>query len=230
MSIAARAERRGRPWIMRVVDLGRMAYRKAWAVQEDAHANVLTGDEEMLLIVEHPAVITLGRRGSAIENLISSQQRLEEAGIELVQSDRGGDITLHSPGQIVAYPIIRLVSHKLSVGGYVHRLESAVIEMLGELGISGFTDPKAVGVWVRHQRGSAKICAIGVRIKRGVSMHGLALNVDNDLGLFNHIVPCGLADKSVTSVAELLGDRAPGMEEVKSALVSCLARAFGKGD
>ena len=213
-----------------MVDLGRLPYRKAWAIQEEAHANVLAGEEEMLLIVEHPAVITLGRRGCAMENLISTPARLSDAGIELVQSDRGGDITLHSPGQIVVYPIIRLISHKLSVSGYVHRLESAVIEALGTMKIIGSTDPKAVGVWVRHPRGSAKICAIGVRIKRGVSMHGLALNVDNDLGLFNHIVPCGLADKSVTSVKEMLGPDSPGMEEVKSALVSCLSRAIGKGD
>ena len=133
---------------------------------------------------------------------------LEGLGIELVHSDRGGDITYHGPGQIVAYPIIRLASHGFSVGGYVHRLEGIVIEVLAELGIEGYTDPEAVGVWVdgpspqpsprvrgegvRGGEDAAKICAIGVRIRRGVSLHGLALNVSTDLRGFSHIVPCGL--------------------------------------
>src|SRR5579859_212103 len=130
---------------MRWEDLGRMPYREAWARQERAHEEVLAGADETIFFVEHPPVITFGRRPGQERNLLATEEQLRAAGVELVQSDRGGDVTLHAPGQLVAYPIIRLADHRLSVSGYVHRLEEAVIATLATLGIAAGTDPGAIG-------------------------------------------------------------------------------------
>ena len=203
---------------MRVVDLGRMAYRDAWKIQEDAHAQVLAGGEEQLLFVEHPPVITFGRRAGVARNLLASDEQLAKLGVEVVQSDRGGDITFHGPGQIVAYPILRLNDHGFSVGGYVHALEQAVIDTLAEFGIAATTDKSAVGVWTEDAGHLAKICAIGVRIKRGVSLHGLALNVESDLSYFNLIIPCGLVGRPITSMRQMLADRTPPFQRVQGSL------------
>jgi len=212
---------------MRVIDLGIMRYRDAWARQEEAHQAVLDGGDEQLLLVEHPPVITFGRRPNVARNLIASDEQLAKLGVEVVQSDRGGDITFHGPGQLVAYPIVRLLEHRLSVGAYVKRLEHAVIATLADFGLEGRLDPSAVGVWVGYQQRLAKICALGVRIRRGVSMHGIALNVSTDLRYFNLIVPCGLAGRPVTSLHQLLGEAAPPMERVKAALTAQIRAAFG---
>ena len=205
-------------------DLGLMRYRDAWAVQEEAHADVMAGGEERVLLVEHPPVITFGRRAGVERNLLASDEQLAKLGVEVVQSDRGGDITFHGPGQLVAYPIVRLNDHALSVGGYVHWLEDAVVRTLAKSGVTAGKDKCAVGVWTDDGGTSAKLCAIGVRIRRGVSLHGLALNVMTDLSYFNLIVPCGLQCRAVTSLAKLLGERAPTMGEVKETLVGELRR------
>ena len=205
--------------MFRVEDLQTLTYLRAWALQERIHGEVVDGSAERLLLVEHPPVITLGRRAESIVNLIASPEELARRDIDLVHSDRGGDITFHGPGQIVAYPIIRLADHRLSVGGYVHRLEAIVIAALAELGIQGDTDPKAVGVWTIDAGEPAKICAIGVRIRRGVTLHGLALNVATDLSGFAHIVPCGLEGRGVTSVAKILGEKSPSFQAVKENLI-----------
>jgi lipoyl(octanoyl) transferase len=202
-----------------VEDLGNMSYRDAWRLQEEAVEKVAAGADETLFIVEHPAVVTLGRRDDSIKNLKTSPQKLERLGVEVVHSDRGGDITFHGPGQIVAYPIIRLANHGFMVSGYVHWLEAMVIAALAELGIQGQTDPEAVGVWVSDGEKLAKICAIGVRIRRGTSLHGLALNVSTDLAGFAHIVPCGLTDRGVTSIGKILGVKSPPLAEVKEILI-----------
>jgi lipoyl(octanoyl) transferase len=205
-----------------VTDLGRMAYRQAWEVQERVHEAVASGGDETILLVEHPPVVTLGRREDSIRNLLSTPEQLNRDGIELVHSDRGGDITFHGPGQIVAYPIIRLAAHGFSVSGYVHRLEAIVIATLKEIDIEATTDPKAIGVWVDD----AKIAAIGVRIRRGISLHGLALNVDSDLSAFSHIVPCGLTDRHVTSIQKILGKNAPSFAHVKEILARKLVEGL----
>jgi lipoyl(octanoyl) transferase len=211
---------------IRVRDLGLMPYRQAWELQEREHERVVAGGAEAIFIVQHPPVITLGRREDSVRNLLTPQEDLSRLGVELVRSDRGGDITFHGPGQIVAYPIVRLADHNLSVGGYVHLLEKIVIAALAELGITGQTDPKAIGVWVQDEGQMAKICAIGVRIRRGVSLHGVALNVSTDLSGFSHIVPCGLAEWGVTSVAKILRDNSPTIEKMKQILISHLGNAF----
>src|SRR5687767_3009132 len=133
---------------MRVEDLGIMRYRQAWALQERAHDDVLAGAEERVLFVEHPPVITFGRRPGVEKNVIATPEALAAGGVEVVPSDRGGDVTLHAPGQLVAYPIVRLIDHKLSVGGYAHALEAAVIDALRDLGVAARKDRCAVGVWV----------------------------------------------------------------------------------
>jgi lipoyl(octanoyl) transferase len=201
-----------------VEDLGTLGYREAWTLQEQRHADVVAGGEERLLLVEHPHVITLGRRPGQMKNVIAAAGRLQQASVELIESDRGGDVTYHGPGQLVAYPIIRLNDHKLSVGGYVRMLEHVVINTLSDLGVPAQKDACAVGVWTPDNGQLAKICAIGVRIRRGVTMHGLALNVTTDLSKFALIVPCGLAGRTVTSLRRLLGERAPSMNQVKAAL------------
>jgi lipoyl(octanoyl) transferase len=212
---------------MHVSDLGTMGYRDAWAAQERAHAAVVSGGEEQLLLVEHSPVITFGRRPNVERNVVASEESLKQLGVEVIQSDRGGDVTFHGPGQLVAYPIVRLNDHRLSVGAFVRRLEETVIATLREFGMAAQKSPDAIGVWVPRPDGRlAKVCALGVRIRRGVSMHGIALNVTTDLRYFDLIVPCGLVDRPVTSVAEVLGSSAPSIDHVKQSLSEQLRRAF----
>lgn len=215
---------------MIVEDLGVMDYRAAWALQERIHGEVVGGASERLLLVEHPPVITLGRRSGVIQHLLASEQDLLQLGVQLVQSDRGGDITFHGPGQLVAYPIIRLIDHRLSVGGYVRMLQEAVIDMLHDYQVPAQRDPDAVGVWTSGPDGTlAKICAMGVRIRRGVTMHGLALNVTTDLNYFNLIVPCGLVSRPVTSMRVLMAGQTPPMAEVKEHLAKKLEVFLSRG-
>lgn len=213
---------------MRLIDLAQLAYLPAWDEQERVHAEVVAGGEEAILLVEHPPVITMGRRGETmgVTNLTATHELLQQKGVEFVQTDRGGDITFHGPGQLVAYPIIRLNEHKLSVGGYVQVLQRAVIGTLREFRIDATTDAAGIGVWTAlpprsgaESPGLAKICAFGVRVKRGITLHGLALNVTTDLSYFDLIVPCGIADRPVTSMQRALGDRCPPMTRVKEVLV-----------
>ena len=215
---------------MQVHDLGTMKYRDAWTLQEQLHAEVVAGGQEKLLLVEHSPVITLGRRPGLAKNILAAADDLKRAGVEVVESDRGGDVTFHGPGQLVVYPIIRLNDHKLSVGAYVRTLQQIVIDTLNDLGVPSQTDPAAIGVWTCGREAAAcelaKICAIGVRIRRGVSMHGLALNVTTDLNYFNLIIPCGLSGRAVTSLEKLLGEKTPAMHRVKSVLVARAAAAF----
>jgi lipoate-protein ligase B len=211
-------------------DLGMMRYRDAWAEQERVHAEVVAGGEEQLLLIEHPPVITLGRRPGLSKHILAAADALERAGVEVVESDRGGDVTFHGPGQLVAYPIVRLADHRLSVGGYVRRLQETVIATLNDLGVPSQLDPEAVGVWTCGTDAAAcelaKICAIGVRVRRGVTMHGLALNVTTDLRYFDLIVPCGLSGRAVTSLQKILTDATPPMPRVKAALVARITGAF----
>lgn len=225
---------------MRLIDLGRLAYRPAWEEQERVHAEVLAGAPPAVLLVEHDPVITMGRRGETlgVGNLRATEGLLASRGVEFVQTDRGGDITFHGPGQLVAYPIIKLTDHRLSVGGFVRALQEAVIAAVANFGVAATTDPAGIGVWAPLQPGGpaaidddklGKLCALGVRVKRGVTLHGLALNVTTDLSYFDLIVPCGIADRPVTSLQHLLGDRCPAMAEVKSTLVEAFRRRLFSG-
>lgn len=213
---------------MQIHDLGLVAYSDAWKIQESAHEQVLAGGPEQVFLVEHPPVITCGRRPRVEKNLIASRDQRASLGVELIQSDRGGDITFHGPGQLVVYPIIRLADHGLSVSGYVHMLEKIIVASLAKFELPATTEPAAVGVWTPGAPacGPSKVCAIGVRIRRGVSMHGLALNVSGDLKGFGHIIPCGLPGRPVVSIAQILGDGAAPMAIVKRILISHMLGAF----
>ncbi|HTL29379.1 MAG TPA: lipoyl(octanoyl) transferase LipB [Tepidisphaeraceae bacterium] len=212
---------------MQIQDLDMMPYRQAWKLQEKILDEVAEGGEERILLVEHPPVITFGRRAELSEShLRAPREQLANMNIDVVESDRGGDITFHGPGQIVAYPILRLADRRLSVGGYVHKLEDAVIDTLAQLNIPSKKDQCAVGVWVDQNETLHKVCAVGVRIKRGVTMHGLALNVEPDLTFFDLIVPCGLDCRPVTSLKRLLHHKAPSFLAVKQTLSNALQRHF----
>jgi lipoyl(octanoyl) transferase len=208
---------------MQVTDLGNKTWEEAWEIQQRVHEKVLRGAEEQILLVEHPHVVTLGRQADlSRKNLRYPVEELLENGVGVVETDRGGNVTYHGPGQVVAYPIVRLAEHRMTVGRYVRALQEAVIDCLGRCMIRASVDPGAVGVWVEDRHQLAKICAIGVRVKRGVSMHGVALNVETDLKYFELIVPCGLEGRPVTSVRKLLGMRAPAMQDVKWLLANAL--------
>ncbi|MBX3353122.1 MAG: lipoyl(octanoyl) transferase LipB [Phycisphaeraceae bacterium] len=219
------------PSAFEVVDLRRMGYAPAYDAQIAHLERVLASREAegdsrrsagFLLLVEHdPPVITISRRPAAAEHLLASTELLARAGIEIQPTDRGGDITYHGPGQLVAYPILDLNLLGLRLHEYMRALEDAVIALCESFGVSAVRDQHATGVWAADDTGAAerKICAMGVRVKRWVSMHGLALNVTTNLAHFDHIVPCGLAGRPVTSLRRELGDRSPTMDETKDALI-----------
>ena len=181
-----------------VADLGFIDYPAALELQRGLHHRVATGDlPSLLLLLQHPHVYTLGRRGTETDILVSSNT-LRELDAGVFHTDRGGEVTYHGPGQLVGYPILDLRAAGLGPLAYVRALERVIISTLADLGIPATSEDRPTGVWV----GDAKIAAIGVRVSRGVTMHGFALNVDPDLAYFNHIVPCGMPDASVTSIAE----------------------------
>jgi len=206
-----------------VRDLGRMSYTDALAVQQQIASDRKQGlGSDHLLFVEHPHVITIGRNGRE-ENLLASGALLRQKGIELHESDRGGDVTYHGPGQIVGYPIVDLRDWKRDVGAYVRAIEQVLIDTLEGFGIQAVRVAGLTGVWTNRDGAEAKIAAIGVHLSRWVSTHGWALNVTTDLSYYQYIVPCGLT-KPVTSM-EHLGVRAD-VEEVKSALAHHFRRIF----
>jgi lipoyl(octanoyl) transferase len=217
-----RAGSRTRP--LSVLDLGLIPYAECWALQKRLaveRADGLIGDT--LLLLEHPHTYTCGRRGGQ-DHILISEQELEERGINVLDVDRGGDVTYHGPGQLVAYPIVRLAEEGQTADyqSYLRSLEQVLIDTLAHFAIDGFRIHGYSGVWVSHGEVEEKIAAIGVKVDgRGVSTHGVALNMSTDLQYFSYIVPCGIAEKGVTSMQEMLGSPL-SMEEVKRAF----ARAF----
>lgn len=208
-----------------VENLGVLPYAEAFALQRRVRDEVVAGGRERLLVVEHPPVITMPDRPQAQAHILASPERLDREGVEVQITDRGGDVTYHGPGQLVVYPILRLRDHGLNLGKYMRLLEAVVIDTLDAFGIRGHRREGATGVWVeREGQGVAKICALGVRIGRNVTMHGLALNITTNLGHFDLIVPCGLAQRDVTSMEQLLGDQTPSRE----AVVTCMMRVFAE--
>jgi lipoate-protein ligase B len=183
-----------------IIDLGLMDYKQAWELQHALWAKRVAGEvPDLLLLLEHPHVITLGRRGNR-SHLIASAEVLEAMNIPLFHIERGGNVTYHGPGQLVVYPILDLKSYGYRVIRYVDQLEEVLLRVLRDFGIEGKRDPLNRGVWVNGD----KIASIGVTIKRWVSFHGLALNYDTDLNYFDLIHPCGLEGKKMTSMASIL--------------------------
>lgn len=212
-----------------VHDVGRMAYAEAWALQRRLAQARAAGGPDRLLLLEHPHVFTLGTRGDAGNILWDEAERAARA-VEVVRSDRGGDVTYHGPGQLVVYPIMRLarVPGQVSpaVIAYVRHLEAAVIAFLREHDVRAFTIAGLTGVWVNTPSGEAKIAAIGVRVSaHGVSMHGIGLNLNTDLRYFGGIIPCGIREKGVTSLAAVLG-RPVDEAQARRAFVGQFAREF----
>ncbi len=202
--------------------LGRLPYDEARDLQRAFHEGRVRGrtTDDYLLLLEHPPVYTIGRFGDQ-GNLLIPEERLAEAGAELRQVDRGGDVTFHGPGQLVGYPI-RHLGNRPAVAEYVHTLEEAIIAAMGDLGMDAHRDPAFAGVWT--DRG--KIAAIGVRTSRRVTTHGFAVNMTTDLDWFGHINPCGITDRAVTSVSEVLGHRV-SIEEMVEVLLPRFTEAFG---
>ncbi len=213
-----------------VIDLGLMAYGEALARQRERHAAVVEGTAfQAVFVVEHPAVLTISQRKESRAHLLLPEEEIMRRGIEVHPTDRGGDITYHGPGQVVIYPIIRLGDYGLNLSSYMHLLEDVVRMYLKGLGVESFVDPKAIGVWIGGVDGTdKKICALGVRIARNVTQHGLALNVTTDLSHFEVIVPCGIVGRGVTRLADLLGEKCPDLEEVKRELAGVVTGELSK--
>ncbi len=196
-----------------------MRWGAAYALQAELVGQRQRGEiGDQLLLVEHPHVVTMGRNGQAA-HLLASAEVLAATGIEHYETNRGGDVTYHGPGQLVGYPIIQLSEWKRDVHAYVRALEEVIIRVLADFGLAGERVAGATGVWT----GGAKICAIGVHLSRWVSSHGFALNVATDLQYFQYIVPCGLT-KPVTSLRQL--GVAASMEEVKTAVRRRFAEVY----
>ncbi|HXB90899.1 MAG TPA: lipoyl(octanoyl) transferase LipB [Puia sp.] len=228
---------------VRFQDLGQMEYRAAWDYQESLlqenvriktearqRETVIAGDlptTHHLLLVEHPPVYTLGKSGH-MENMLLDEGGLGAKGIQFFRINRGGDITFHGPGQIVGYPILDLERFYTDIGRYLRELEEVTISVLAGYGIKGDRSPGETGVWIDPGvRGKErKICAIGVRCSRWVTMHGFALNVNTDLEYFGNIVPCGIAGKQVTSLQKELG-RIVDIDDVKTAWKREFEKVFG---
>jgi len=196
-------------------------YLDGWAQQRRIHADVVAGTRpDTLLLLEHEAVYTAGKRTEAHER--------PDDGTPVVDVDRGGKITWHGPGQLVGYPILRL-PEPMDVVAHVRRLEALLIDALAPLGVEGFRVEGRSGVWVRRPLSVDKVAAIGVRVERGVTMHGFAVNADNSLAAFRRIVPCGITDAGVTTVSEVVGaevspaDLAPAIERVFRAEYAAVA-------
>lgn len=215
-----------------------MGYADALAIQHARQDRLIaargdpSGAVGVIYLVEHPPIITVTRRPDAAAHVLASADRLAALGVQRHETDRGGDVTYHGPGQIVAYPILDLQrlenpanGRPLGLHGYMRLLEQAAIDTLAEYNIIGERDPRATGVWVtpRADAPPAKIAAMGVRVRKWVTTHGLALNVAPDLSHFGLIVPCGLAGRPVTSMRAILGEACPGVDAVRATLADRLA-------
>ncbi|MBS1917217.1 MAG: lipoyl(octanoyl) transferase LipB [Bacteroidetes bacterium] len=221
-------------------DLQTMSYREAWDLQEGllqknvkiksdiGNGSSVTGESttNYLLFVEHPAVYTLGKSGH-IENVLLNTEELDAKQIQFFHTNRGGDITFHGAGQIVGYPILDLEKFYTDIGRYLRELEEVIILTLAEYGIKGERSPGETGVWIDPSvKGKErKICAMGVRCSRWITMHGFALNVNTDLSYFNFIVPCGIQNKQVTSLEKELG-RKIDIEETKEKVRKNFEKVF----
>jgi len=229
-------------------DLGQMEYKKAWEYQEmllqvnlkkkaviNNHVaverlpmNDIDAMETLhhLLFVEHPAVYTLGKSGNK-DNVLIGDAELKERNIQFFDTNRGGDITFHGAGQLVGYPILDLEKFDTDIGKYLRNLEQVIILTLAEYGVLAGRSPGETGVWIETGKPGKerKICAIGVRCSRWITMHGFALNVTTDLSYFNYIIPCGIVNKQVTSLEKEIG-YCPSMEDVKKAVKKNFEKVF----
>lgn len=212
--------------------LGRMGYSAALALQRERHEALVAGRAEgvphRILLVEHPPVVTVTRRPDAASHVLADDARLAAAGVERCDTDRGGDVTYHGPGQAVAYPIVDLQRLGIGIHAYIRALEEAAIRTCAAWGVACVRERGATGVWTEasHGRPPRKLAAIGVRVSRSATMHGIALNVAPDLAHFELIVPCGLHGREVGSLASEAGDRCPSTDEAAARLALEIERAL----
>ena len=222
---------------VKVQNLGLVDYKQAWDYQEELlktavdikienrKSNQSALPAQYILFCEHPHVFTLGKSGAA-EHLLMTEENLSQIDAQYYKINRGGDITYHGPGQLVMYPILDLEQFFTDIHKYMRFLEEAVIQTLAYFGISATRYDGLTGVWLDAQKPNArKICAMGVKCSRWVTMHGIALNVNPDLTYFNHIVPCGIEDKAVTSMAKELSS-SPDMNDVQNILTQKMSEVF----
>ena len=215
------------PAVLTVHRLGLVGYQRALDLQRELVERRKRGEiPDQLLLLEHPDVITLGVKSrNDRSHVLESEASLAARGVALFETGRGGDVTYHGPGQLVGYPILDLKPDRCDVHRYVRDLEEVLIQAVATFGISAGRVPGLTGIWVGSGGSQAKLAAIGVRISRWVTSHGFALNVNTDLSRFGLIVPCGIADKGVTSMERELGRRVP-MDEVMDAVERALLKVF----
>ena len=198
---------------MKVQDLGGMDYQVAWDIQKAVAEDVANGGEEALLLVEHPPVLTLGASFHE-SNLLLPLEDYARKGVQVIKTDRGGDVTYHGPGQLVAYPIFDIKHYGQDLHYWLRTLEDVVIKAIGQINVEGERLEPHTGVWVRSSGIMLKVAAIGIKVKKWVNLHGIALNCDLNLDPFRDIVPCGIQAYGVTSLTEVLG-RNVCVEEAK---------------
>ena len=205
------------------VSLGRLGYGEALEMQRGIARERISGaiPQDVLLLVEHPPVVTLGR-ASKEKHLVASPEFLQSKGVDLFEVERGGDVTFHGPGQLVGYPIIDLKRHRLDLHWYLRKIEEALINTLADYGITGERNTAFTGVWTRGK----KIASIGVHARDWVTWHGFALNVTTDLSYFDLIIPCGIDGVVMTSIARELGSEEISMQDVHERVTAKFAEAF----
>ena len=200
-----------------ILDLGLSDYKDTWKLQKKLQSKIILGEiEDHLLLVEHPPVFTLGKNASK-QHIINNSED-----VSIIQTDRGGNITFHGPGQLVCYPILDLNHYKRSITWYMRELEQLIIDVLGEYDIKASRKKGLTGTWVKDK----KIAALGVRISRWVTMHGFSLNINPDLNFYKNIIPCGIKEYGVTSMAKIMGNEVPSMDEVKTKMTKHFTKNF----
>ena len=200
-----------------ILDLGLSDYNDTWKLQKKLQSKRILGEiEDHLLLVEHPPVFTLGKNASK-QHIINNSED-----VSIIQTDRGGNITFHGPGQLVCYPILDLNHYKRSITWYMRELEQLIIDVLGEYDIKASRKKGLTGTWVKDK----KIAALGVRISRWVTMHGFSLNINPDLNFYKNIIPCGIKEYGVTSMAKIMGNEVPSMDEVKTKMTKHFTKNF----
>lgn len=206
---------------MYVLDLGNRDYGEVWELQKSVHEKRVSGQiPNILLLVEHNPVITMGKSGQQ-DNVLFPVEFLKEKGVDFYHIERGGDATYHGPGQLVGYPIFNVRDGLAGIKPFINGIERAVISTLHCFGIEAYTKEKMIGVWTEK----GKICSIGVAVKKWVSFHGFALNVNTDLSYFDLIVPCGLKNVEMTSMERIRGEKVP-MDKVRKSTINNFSRIF----
>jgi len=210
--------------VVNFLTIGLKPYNGALELQKELHAKRVAGEiPDTVVLCEHPPVFTIGKRDASAD-FLSGMMTIAEEGIEVVKVERGGRITYHGPGQLVVYFIFNLNERHLGVKEFVNKVEEACMKGLSKFGVNTVRDSEYPGLWI----GDKKLVAVGLQITKNVSMHGVAINIDPNIGHYRHIIPCGIKDRGVTSMKEVLGE-APAMEEVIGAVKEGVTEIFTKG-